>query len=137
MLHFRIDPAGSKVLGLWLFLPGAVISPFLFWQTFWGGASFLVAWSLLSLWLAPLRARTLEGSVSLGEVRLAQGILFKTNHRVPTRFVTGISRFRTPLLRACRCSLLLLYTSGAVLSLPGIADETADRLVEALQGGRS
>lgn len=137
MLHFQIDPAGSKVLGLWLFVPGAAAAPFLFWQTFWGGAAFLVSWSLLSLWLAPLRACTLEGSVSLGEVRLAQGILFKTSHRVPTRFVTGVSRLRTPLLRACRCSLLLLYTSGAVLLLPGVADETADQLVETLQGGHS
>lgn len=136
MLHFCIDPAGSKVLGLWLFLPGAVAAPFLFWQTFWGGAAFLVAWSLASLWLAPLRARTLEGSVSLGEVRLSQGVLFKTSHRVPTRFVTGTSRFRTPLLRACRCSLLLVYTSGAVLILPGIADGTAEKLIEALEGGR-
>lgn len=136
MLHFRIDPAGARVLGLWLFVPGAAAAPFLFWQTFWGGAAFLVAWSLASLWLAPLRAGSLRGSVSLGEVRLSQGILFKSSYRVPTRFVTGISRFRTPLLRACRCSLLLIYTSGAVLLLPGVADETADRLTEALQGGR-
>ena len=40
MLHFRIDPAGSKVLGLWLFLPGAVISPFCFGRPFGAGPLF-------------------------------------------------------------------------------------------------
>lgn len=136
MLRFCIDSAGAKVLGLWLFLPGAVIAPFIFWQSFWGGAVFLVAWSLLSLWLAPLRAHSLEGSVSLGEVRLSQGILFKSSYRVPTRFVTGTSRYETLLMRACHCCLLLVYTSGTVLVLPGIRSDTADQLVAALQGGR-
>ncbi len=136
MLRFTLDPAACRVVGLWLFLPGAAVAPFLFWQSFVAGAVFLAVCAILSLWLIPAHARSLEGSVSLGEVRVTRGILFKFTRRIPTRFITGSCRLGTPLLRSCRCSLVILYTSGTLLILPGLADSDADQLLSLLEVGR-
>ena len=135
MQHFTLNPAGAKVVGLWVFLPGLVAAPFLFWQGFLPGAVFLCVWLVFALLVVPARLGSTQGSLSLGEMRLSQGILFKRRQRIPTRFVTGTSRLETPLLRACRCCVLLVYTSGTVLILPGIGADAADQLVRALQGG--
>ena len=136
MLRFTLDPAACRVVGLWLFFPGAVMAPFLFWQSFAVGMVFLIVWSLLSLWFVPLHARSLEGSISLGEVRVRRGILFKFSRRIPTRFITGSCRLGTPLLRSCHCSLVVLYTSGTLLLLPGLSDQNADQLLSLLEVGR-
>lgn len=136
MLHFTLEPAACRVLGLWCFVPGALLSPFVFWQSFVWGAVFFVAWCLLSLWLIPLRGRSLEGSISMGQVRVSHGLFFKITRRIPTRCITGAQRIRTPLLRSCSCSLLVLYTSGTLLILPGLHDMDADAIVLALEEAR-
>lgn len=135
MQHFTLNPAGIKVVGLWVFLPGLVAAPFLFWQGFWIGAVFLCLWLVFALLLVPARLGSTQGSLSLGELRLSQGILFKHRQRIPTRFVAGTNRLETPLLRACGSCVLLVYTSGTVLILPGISSDVADQLIRALQGG--
>lgn len=135
MLQFKLDPAARRVLGLWLFLPGALVCPFLFWRSFVWGAVFLIGWSVLSLWLCPLWAASFQASVTLGEVRVEYGLLFKIRRRVPSRFVTGVSRMSTPLLHSCGCSLILIHTSGTALWLPGLSNETADQVLDLL-GGR-
>lgn len=136
MLQFTLDPAACRLMGLWLFFPGAVASPFIFWQSFWAGAVFFILWSLVSLWLIPLRCRSLKGSVSLGEIWVDTGILFKTSRRMPTRFVSGTQRIETPLLRWCGCSVVIIYSSGTVILLAGLADATADALLAALEEAR-
>jgi len=136
MLRFTLDPAACRVIGLWLFIPGAVMAPFLFWQSTFAGLFFVIPWSIISLWLVPLHARSLEGSISLGEVRIRRGILFKCSRRIPTRFVTGSCRLGTPLLRSLHCSVLVLYTSGTFLLLPGLADSDADQLLSLLEVDR-
>ena len=75
------------------------------------------------------------GSVTLGEVRMSSGLLFKTSRRIPTRWVSASARFSTPLLRRCRCCVLVLSTSGTLAVLPGISDADADSLLSYLQGG--
>ncbi len=135
MLRFTTNARGVKVIALWLLVPGAVLTPFLFWQSFWLGLLFCAVWLFLCLVCLPLRLSSFRGSVSLGEVRVSRGILFKTHRRIPTRFVTGVNRVRTPLLRAANCSFLIVYTSGTLLLLPAIGDDVADRLVHVLQGG--
>ena len=83
----------------------------------------------------PLHLSTVRGSISLGEVRLSRGILFKSSRRVPTRFVAGVCRIRTPLLALAHSSLLVVYTSGCMLILPPISDRDAGPLIHALEGG--
>ncbi len=133
MLQFKLDPAGCRVLGLWLFLPGGLVCPFLFWRSFVAGAVFLIGWLVVSLWLCPLWAQSFSATVTLGEVRVEYGLLFKFRRRVPTRFITGISRMSTPLLHSCGCSLVLLHASGTCLWLLGLSDKTADQLLALLE----
>ena len=92
-------------------------------------------WLGLCLGWLPARCASFEGSVTLGEVRLSCGLLFKTSRRLPTRWVSASARFSTPLLRLCRCCVLVLATSGALVVLPGISDADADGLLSYLQGG--
>ncbi len=135
MLRFSVHPRGAKVIALWTLLPGLVLTPFVVWQSLAIGIVFGALWLFFSFVLIPLRLTSFEGSVSLGEVRVSQGILFKTSHRLPTRFVTGVNRIRTPLLQCAECSILVVYTSGSFLVLPGISDDLIEPLTRALHGG--
>lgn len=135
MVRFRLNSKGVAVICLWFVALGALAAPFAFWQGVGPGVFFSAAWlAVFLLWL-PARCRSFEGSVTLGEVRVSGGIWFKSSRRIPTRWVSAAGRFSTPLLRLCRCCVLVLCTSGAVLVLPGISDEDADRLLPYLQGG--
>ena len=128
-------PRGRAVLCVWAAVPGAVAAPFVFWQTFWGGVLFCALWLFFCAVCVPLHLSTVRGSISLGEVRLSRGILFKSSRRVPTRFVAGVCRIRTPLLALAHSSLLVVYTSGCMLILPPVSDRDADPLIHALEGG--
>lgn len=135
MVRFTLDKKGIAVVCLWFLALGAAAAPFAFWQGLYPGAVFTALWlAVFLLWL-PARLARLEGSVSLGEVRLSGGIWFKTSRRIPTRWVSAVGRFSTPLLRLGRCCVLVLATSGAVVVLPGLSDADADRLLPYLQGG--
>lgn len=135
MLSFRICSAGIKITALWVLLPGILLTPFLLWQSLWLGIAFCVIWALLSLILIPLRLHSFEGSISLGELRVQHGLLFKLNHRIPTRFITGVTRVQTPLLRLVNCSFLIIYTSGTFIFLPGIENEVAEQITHVVHGG--
>lgn len=135
MLHFRICSAGIKITALWLLLVGIVLTPFILWQSFWIGIAFCVFWAAVSIIYLPLSLHSFEGSISLGELRTSQGILFKTNHRIPTRFITGATKLQTPLSRLTKCSFLIIYTSGAVIFIPGISEDIAKQLIDFIHGG--
>lgn len=135
MVRFKLDGRGVAVVCLWFALLGALLAPFVFWQSAAAGLAFLVLWLAVFFFWLPLRCKSVEGSVSLGEVRLNSGVWFKTSRRAPTRWVSAVGRFSTPLLRRCHCCVLVLSTSGTVMVLPGIADADADRLLPYLQGG--
>lgn len=135
MIHFSLHRRGVRVLCLWAVLLGAALCPFVFWQSRAAGFLFAALWLAASLVWLPLRAASLQGSASHGEVRVQQGLLFKTSRRLPTRWVTGADRFSTPLLALCGCCVLVVYTSGGVLLLPGLENAQADRLLLLLQGG--
>lgn len=135
MLHFRICSAGIKITALWLLLVGILLAPFIFWQSFWIGVVFCVLWTGFSVVYLPFSLHSFEGSISLGELRTSQGILFKTNHRIPTRFITGVTKLQTPLLRLTKCSFLIIYTSGTFVLIPGIADDIAKQLIDVIHGG--
>ena len=135
MVRFRLDKKGIGVVCLWFVALGALAAPFAVWQGLFPGAVFSAAWlAVFLLWL-PARLARLEGSITLGELRVSGGIWFKSSRRIPTRFVSAAGRFSTPLLRRCGCCVLILSTSGAVVMLPGIADADAHRLTACLQGG--
>ena len=135
MMRFRLDKKGVAVVCLWALAPGAAAAPFIFWQSIGAGLVFTAFWLGLCLGWLPARCASFEGSVTLGEVRLSCGLLFKTSRRLPTRWVSASVRFSTPLLRLCRCCVLVLATSGALVVLPGISDASADGLLSYLQGG--
>ena len=135
MMRFRLDKKGVAVVCLWALAPGAAAAPFIFWQSTGAGLVFAAFWLGLCLGWLPARCASFEGSVTLGEVRLSCGLLFKTSRRLPTRWVSASARFSTPLLRLCRCCVLVLATSGSLVVLPGISDASADGLLSYLQGG--
>lgn len=135
MMRFKLDKKGVAVVCLWALAPGAAAAPFIFWQSIGAGLVFAALWLGLCLGWLPARCESFEGSVTLGEVRMSSGLLFKTSRRLPTRWVSASVRFSTPLLRLCRCSVLVLSTSGALVVLPGISDASADGLLSYLQGG--
>ncbi|WP_419503274.1 hypothetical protein [Candidatus Allofournierella excrementavium] len=135
MVRFRLDKKGVAVVCLWALAPGAAAAPFIFWQSIGAGLVFAAFWLGLCLGWLPARCESFEGSVTLGEVRMSSGLLFKTSRRLPTRWVSASARFSTPLLRLCRCCVLVLATSGALVVLPGLSDADADGLLSYLQGG--
>ena len=135
MVRFKLDKKGVAVVCLWALAPGAAAAPFIFWQSTGAGLVVAAFWLGLCLGWLPARCASCEGSVTLGEVRLSCGLLFKTSRRLPTRWVSASARFSTPLLRLCRCCVLVLSTSGALVVLPGISDADADGLLSYLQGG--
>lgn len=135
MLRFRVNPVGARVIALWILLPGLILTPFIAWQNSTMGILFGALWLFFSLVGIPLRLSSFQGSISMGEVRISQGILFKTSHRLPTRFVTGVNRLQTPLLQCAKCSVLVVYTSGSFLILPAVSDDLVDPLTRALHGG--
>lgn len=135
MLRFRVNPLGAKVIALWTLLPGLVLTPFIAWQSLAIAIVFGALWLFLSFVAVPLRLSSFHGSISMGEVRINQGILFKTSHRMPTRFVTGVTCIRTPLMQAAKSSVLVVYTSGSFVILPAISDDLMEPLTRALHGG--
>ena len=135
MARFKLDQKGVAVVCLWALVPGAAAAPFIFWQSIGAGLVFAALWLGMCLGWLPARCESFEGSVTLGEVRMSSGLLFKTSRRIPTRWVSASGRFSTPLLRLCRCCVLVLSTSGTLAVLPGISDADADSLLSYLQGG--
>lgn len=134
MVSFQLRRAGVWVVCLWALVPGAVLAPFLFWQSPLLGGLFCLFWLAACLWALPRRLFSLSGTANLGEVRITAGVLFKSSRRLLTHRVSAVSRLTTPLLRLCGCCVLVLVTSGALVVLPGLANEDADRLA-ALLGG--
>lgn len=136
MISFKPSTAGLFITLFWLALPGLVAAPFVFWQTLWGGILFLAIWGVILLGPVHLHLASLRGSCTLVELRLERGILFTTRRRIPTRFITGVLRLQSPLSRWAGCCILLLYTSGSVIVLPGLPQKTAEQLATLLEGGR-
>ena len=74
MVRFRLDKKGIGVVCLWFVALGALAAPFAFWQGLFPGAVFSAAWlAVFLLWL-PARLARLEGSITLGELRVSGGI---------------------------------------------------------------
>lgn len=135
MLHFSICSAGIKITSFWMLLFGTLLAPFVIWQSLFIGFLIYAIWAIFACVVVPMSLHSFQGSISLGEVRISKGILFKTSHHIPTRFVTGVTRLQTPLLRLANCSVLILYTSGTFILLPGISNNMADQIIHVIQGG--
>lgn len=135
MLHFSICSAGIKIISFWVLLFGTLFAPFVLWQSLFLGILFYALWGVFACVFVPMSLHSFQGSISLGEVRISKGILFKTSHRIPTRFVTGVTRLQSPLARLGNCSFLILYTSGTFILLPGISNNMADQIIHVIQGG--
>ena len=118
-----------------MLLFGTLLAPFVIWQSLFIGFLIYAIWAIFACVVVPMNLHSFQGSISLGEVRISKGILLKTSHRIPTRFVTGVTRLQTPLLRLANCSVLILYTSGTFILLPGISNNMADQIIHVIQGG--
>ena len=133
-MEIRLQPRGLAVLTLWLCLPGALISAFVFWQGFWAGVVFLCLWAAGSALLCLGRGRSVRASFAGGELRVSAGLIFRTLKRMPARFVSGVDLFDTPLLLWAGCRVLAVHSAGAVLVLAGLSAEDAGALALALGG---
>ena len=89
VMRFRLDKKGVAVVCLWALALGAAAAPFIFWQSIGAGLVFGAFWLGLCLGWLPARCESFEGSVTLGEVRMSSGLLFKTSRRLPTRWVSA------------------------------------------------
>ena len=132
-MDFRLHPRASLFITLWLCLPGAVLCPFIFWQTVTGGAVFSVIWAAAAAVLGFSWGRTLRGSARAGVLTVCVGILFKFTWRLPLRYVTGITRLETPLMQLSGTCALVVHTSGRALLLPAISEAAAIQLAALLQ----
>lgn len=135
MHRFSLNEKGVRVVCLWALAAGAAVCPFLFWQSAVAGWLFAALWLCLCLLWLPARCASVQGSVTLGEVRLNHGVWFKTSRRLPTHWVSAAARFTTPLLRRCGCCVLVLSSSGTLLVLPGLTDADADAIETLVRGG--
>lgn len=133
-MEIRLQPRGLAVLTLWLCLPGALISAFVFWQGFWAGVVFLGLWAAGSALLCLGRGRSVRASFAGGELRVSAGLIFRTLKRMPARFVSGVDLFDTPLLLWAGCRVLAVHSAGVVLVLAGLSAEDAGALALALGG---
>ena len=76
------------------------------------------------------------GRLRAGELSVSRGVLFQTTRRMPTRFISGVTRVETPLLRRLHASLVVVHSPAGTLLLPGLDADDARRLESALTGGR-
>lgn len=132
-MDFRLHPRAPLILTLWFSLPGLVLCPFIFWQSFWGGVVFALVWGGLALFLGVSIGSTMQGSARMGQLHIGCGILFKLTWRMPLRFITGFTRIETPLLHLFRCCTLVVHSSGRLLVLPAIREAQAIQLEAYLQ----
>ena len=135
-MEIRIRTSGSTVVGFWFCLLGAGLSAFVFWQSILAGLIFLAGWCGASMGICRLRGASVRGRLTGSEIEVSRGLFFKTVRRLPTRFISGVYRLDTPLLRRARASIVLVYSPAGVLLLPGMDAQDAARLELALMGGR-
>ncbi len=135
-MEIRCSPGAALVFGLWWCVPGLALSPFVFWQSLAAGAVFVLGWCGAALLTCRVRLGSLRGRVRAGELSVSRGVLFQTTRRMPTRFISGVTRLETPLLRRFHASLVVVHSPAGALLLPALDADDARRLESALTGGR-
>lgn len=135
-MEIRCSTAGALAVGIWWCLPGLALSPFVFWQSLAAGVIFALGWCGAALLTCRIRLGSLQGRLRAGELSVSRGVLFQTTRRMPTRFISGVSRLETPLLRRFHASLVLVHSPAGTLLLAGLDADDARLLETALAGGR-
>ena len=133
-LALVVPPRGRAVLCVWAAVPGALLAPFVFWQSLAAGAVFCGLWAALvfGVWA---RACSFVAVLGPHTLTVCAGLFFPVQRTAPRRAVTAVQTLRTPLLRLAGASLLLLSTPGAQLLLPAVDAAGAAALAAALGGG--
>ena len=135
-MEIRCSTAGALAVGLWWCVPGLLLSPFVFWQSPAAGFLFVLGWCGSAILTCRVRLGSLLGRLRAGELSVSRGVLFQTTRRMPTRFISGVTRVETPLLRRLHASLVVVHNPAGTLLLPGLDADDARRLESALTGGR-
>lgn len=135
-MEIRCSAAGALVMGLWWWVPGLALSPFVFWQSPVAGLVFLVGWCGAASLTCRVRLGSLRCWLRGGELAVSRGVLFQTTRRMPARFISGVTRLETPLLRRLHASVVVVHSPAGALLLPGLQADDARRLESALTGGR-
>ena len=132
-MDFRLHRQAPLLISLWLALPGAVVCPFVLWQSLAAGLTLTAVWLVLALGIGCSVGFSLRGSARAGQLHIRSGVLFKTTWRLPLRFITGVTRLETPLMQLLHCCTLTVHTSGRVVVLPAISEGVAIQLTALLQ----
>lgn len=135
-MEIRCSPAGALAFGIWWCVPGLALTPFVYWQSPAAGVVFLLGWCGAALLTCRIRLGSLQGRVRAGELAVSRGVLFQTTRRMPTRFISGVTRLETPLLRRLHACVVVVHSPAGTLLLPGLDTDDALRLETALAGGR-
>ena len=125
---------GRAVLCVWVALPGVVAAPFAFWQGMGWGLGFCAVWCAV-VFVVWVRACSLVAALGRRTLTLYLGVAFPVERVVPRRSITSTFIFRTPLLRLADACVLVIFTPGMWLALPGIPLEEADAISVALLAG--
>ena len=133
----KISPSrrGLAVLYLWLLLLGALVGAFVFWQSLRGGLVFLCLFAGGAALYVFVRLGSLVVRVAGGELRADCGVLFLRLRSWPLRYLAGVSRFDTPLLRLAGCCLVLVHFSGGAMLLAPLDARDAGALCAAMEAG--
>ena len=135
MIRFSPSSAGLHLATLWCLCPGLVLFPFVFWQSATAGAVFALLWVIVTL-LVRMHLASIRGSLTLGELRMEQGLVFYFSHRVPTRHITGTLELQSPLGRLAKCGVLVVYFRGGFVLIPCLSSQQMHQLSTVMQGGQ-
>lgn len=129
---------GAALLAAWVFIGCGLIAFFLPFGSALLRLAVSFAAALLSFPFFFLRLSSARFTVKEKEFCVARGVLFLRKKRLPIRYLTGLSIFRTPLQRVFGLCTLTLYASGSSIVLFCLDDTYARALyTQLVKGGAS
>lgn len=134
-MELKASRRGAAVVALWVTIFGAVIC--LLFALLGAAPGFILCIFLTFCVLAIVvaaRVSTCFFRCGAHHVTLRRGLLFLTTQRIPLRFISGCSVWRTPLERLSGTCVFTLYTSGSFAAVFGLRYSEALMLAQKLGG---
>ena len=114
------------VLIVLLFIP---FSGFFLPFTIWLGV-FVVAILVFKVHVA-----TIKIHLKPREIHISRGFIFLSNKKIQTKYITAFSIMQSPLQRVLKQCVIVIYTSGSVSVVCGVAIKDANELYAKLKNG--